>query len=506
MKFEFGEKLIDSVSCDMVIGFCYQGKEQFVFTDCLKNLDKKLDGVLSKDLLADEFCGKGGETYVFHTHRKIVAPKVLVIGLGKKSELTKASFRLAVSKGLKYVNGKVNSLACCCSETLGDIDEAGVARIIADVSQLTTYRFQEYKKREQGDRALDLLHFVVRKSKRKKVTSAVSESQTVYRGVCVARDLVNEQSAVVDPKYFSKLAKDIARGNSQIECSVFGPREIKKMKMDAFLGVARGSLDSQPPQFIVLRYVPNGTRAGKKKKKIALVGKGITFDTGGVSIKPANYMTDMKCDMAGAAAVLGVFSVISKLDVSCEVMGIIAATPNVVSAQSYLPGDVLKASNGKTIEVLNTDAEGRITLADSLSYAVKNGATEIVNLATLTGACVVALGQDYAGLFSNDDNLAASLEKSAEESYELVWRLPLPETYREHIKSSVADIANIGSTPYGGAIHAGLFLQEFVDDVPWVHLDIAGPAYQPKDHAFGPKGGTGYGVGLLLSYLMQKNT
>ncbi len=267
--------------------------------------------------------------------------------------------------------------------------------------------------------------------------------------------------------------------------------------MNAFLGVAVGS--DKPPKFIHLSYKPR-----RPSKKIVLIGKGITFDTGGLSLKSSEHMETMKLDMSGAAAVLAVFAAIPSLIIKSEVVGIIAACENMPSGKALKPGDILKALNGKTIEVLNTDAEGRLTLADAISYAlIKEKPDEIIDLATLTGACMVALGQEIAGCFGNNDILLQNIEKHAKLTGENIWRMPLYREYSDLIKSPIADIKNIQTGRYGGAITAALFLSEFVGKTPWVHLDIAGPAYTEKDSPLTPSGGTGFGVRLLLEYLVS---
>jgi leucyl aminopeptidase len=234
---------------------------------------------------------------------------------------------------------------------------------------------------------------------------------------------------------------------------------------------------------------------------LAIVGKGITFDSGGINVKTGGHMQDMKMDMAGAAIVLSVFSVISKVKPEFPVIGVIAATPNMISGKSLVPGDVVKAMNGKTIEILDTDAEGRVTMADSLSFAVKEGATKILDFATLTGACMVALGNDITGLFSNNNELTAEIKKAAFDAGEKMWELPLEKEYKDMNKSEVADIANIPNSRYGGAITAALFLEEFIDNKHWAHMDIAGPAFAEKSTDLGPKGGTGHGVRTVLNLL-----
>jgi len=283
-----------------------------------------------------------------------------------------------------------------------------------------------------------------------------------------------------------------------VTCKIFDKEQAEKMGMDAFLGIARAS--DTPPKFIALEYTPAKV---KGKRKLAIVGKGITFDSGGINVKPGDHMQDMKMDMSGGAIVLGVFSVIAKLKPSFPVMGLIAATPNLISSTAIVPGDVVRAMNGKTIEVLNTDAEGRVTLADSLSYAVKEGATEIIDFATLTGAALVALGDEIAAMFSNNHDLLEAVKTAAYEAGEKVWELPLEKDYKALNKSDVADIANIPKSRYGGTITAALFLQEFIGNTPWIHFDIAGPAFANKPSALTRKGGTGFGVRTMLQYIEE---
>jgi leucyl aminopeptidase len=276
---------------------------------------------------------------------------------------------------------------------------------------------------------------------------------------------------------------------------VWGKKKIESMKLAGLLAVNRGS--QEEPRFITIHYKP----AGKPRKKIALIGKGITFDSGGLSLKPSKSMETMKLDMAGGAAVIAAMSRLPVLRPAVEVIGYIPTTDNLPGPNAQKPGDVIRYLNGKTIEVLNTDAEGRLILADALALAAKQKPDYMINLATLTGACMVALGTQVAGMFSNHHALAERVIRCAQESGEKLWQLPLVKEYREDIKSSVADIKNIGGG-HGGAITAALILQEFVEEIPWAHLDIAGPAYTDRDIATCPKGGTGFGVRTLLRFLM----
>jgi leucyl aminopeptidase len=359
---------------------------------------------------------------------------------------------------------------------------------------LGSYVFLKYKKEEKQEK--DLMTFIIAGQKETaKGKAAIERAKAYSEATIIARDLSNEQPTIATPTYIATFAQEIAKNSSQITCKVYDKKEVEKMGMGAFLGIARAS--ETPPKFIHLEYTPKK----KTKEKIAIVGKGITYDSGGMSLKPPQYLLDMKMDMAGAAVVLAIFSVITKLQPDVSVVGLIAATSNMVSGGAIVPGDVVRAMNGKTIEIINTDAEGRVTLADALSYAVKEGATQIVDLATLTGAIVIALGEDIAALYANDKKLGEEVKKAAEAAGEKMWEMPLEKKYKELNKSSVADLANADLTRYAGSITAALFLEEFVDGKPWVHLDIAGPAIASKGTNLWPKGGTGFGVRTMLKLL-----
>jgi leucyl aminopeptidase len=322
---------------------------------------------------------------------------------------------------------------------------------------------------------------------------AVKLALDIFPGVSLARDLVNEPPSIATARYLGEQAERHCRGRG-LSVEVWNKKKIAAMNLAGLLAVNRGS--TEEPRIIVIRYRP-ATRA---KKKIALIGKGITFDSGGLSLKPAKSMETMKLDMAGGAAIIGAMSRLPELRLPVEVTGYIPTTDNLPSGSAQKPGDIIRYLNGKTIEVLNTDAEGRLILADGLALAARAKPDYMINLATLTGACMVALGTEVAGVFSNHQPLADALIRSGRESGEKLWQLPLVKEYRDEIKSSVADMKNIGGS-YGGAITAALILQEFVDSVPWAHLDIAGPAFAEKEMLTSPKGGTGFGVRTLLRFL-----
>ena len=507
MKFELTDKEIFSISSDAVILFAFsekKGKKHiFRLCDQLKIKDKKISEVIINACNLENFTGKTGEQVVILKEEKSLYSRIVVIGLGEKDEFTANDLRNAGGLFAKKYKNKLNSLAVSFPDELMQRNSLEVlAQAFTEGLLLGEYTFNKYKKEEIPEKVLEIAIVQYKdKSEKEKLIGSIKKAELYARGTILARDLVNEPAYIANPTYLAELARSIAKKNPKtISCKVFDRTQCEKMGMEAFLSIARAAGDVVSPKFIVLEYTP----AKSSKKKVALVGKGITFDSGGINVKPEPHMTDMKCDMAGAAAVLGVFSVITEIHPDFSVMGIIAATPNLISATSTVPGDVVRAMNGKTIEILNTDAEGRVTLADSLSYAIKHGATEIVDLATLTGACMVALGDEVSGLFVNNHELGERIKKSANEAGELVWEMPLEKSYNKLNKSEVADIANISSKRFGGAITAALFLEAFVDKRPWAHLDIAGPAFLSSPNDVSLKGGTGFGVRTLLNILQGK--
>lgn len=353
---------------------------------------------------------------------------------------------------------------------------------LAEGAILGAYEFKKYKSDPEVKR---LRLWLARSS-----GPAVDRAEIVAEAVNYARDLVNEPPNVLTPAELAERARELGR-ETGLQVTVWDERQIQQEGMGAFYGVAQGS--ANPPRFIQITYKPRG----KPSRVLAYVGKGLTFDTGGYSLKPSESMTTMKSDMAGAAAVMGAMRAIARIGPNAEVRAYIAAAENMVSGSAYRVSDVLKSLSGKTIEVMNTDAEGRLTLADALTYADREGAEAIVELSTLTGACVVALGQGVAGLFATDDRLGKEVQEAALRAGEKVWPLPLEEDYRELLKSTTADLKNVSGARHGGAIMAGLFLSEFTEK-PLVHLDIAGPAYTTNPHSLGPAGGTGFGVRTLV--------
>ncbi len=424
----------------------------------------------------DKFEGKFGETYLIHTLGQLPQDKILVIGFGKKEEFDANKMREAVSKAVKKLQQIKAKKACFDFDVNADYGKsAAIGAMIAD------YAFDKYKS-EKKDR-LDEITFA------KFSENDVKEGIIFGEAMKFTRDLANEPAQNATP---SKLA-ETAQSLDGIETKVFDKEECKRMGMGAFLAVGQGSV--QPPKFIHMKYT------GKNpKKRIAIIGKGICFDSGGLDLKPASSMLTMKDDMSGAACVLGVMSALSKLQPDIEVHGLIAACENMPSGNSYKPGDILTAKNGKTIEIDNTDAEGRLTLADALCYASELKVDEVIDIATLTGAVVVALGNFVTGIMGNNDDLIKRLIKTADESGEKYWQLPMYKEYFNSLKSDIADMKNTGSR-MGGASAAGVFLKEFVDGPQWAHIDIAGTAYLEKPQKEFIAGATGAGVRTLLNYI-----
>jgi leucyl aminopeptidase len=365
---------------------------------------------------------------------------------------------------------------------------------------LGNYSFDKYKADKKSPQDLNVLFYA---EDQKKLNRAISIASIVMEGVNFTKDLQNEPGSEVTPEVFAKRIKDTLP-EFGVKVKVLDEKEIKKRKMGGLLAVGLGS--ENPPRFIVMEYEGPGKGKKTSSKYVALVGKGVTFDSGGISIKPANNMGEMKADMSGGAVVAGTILAAAKAELPVKLIGIIPAAENMPSGSSMRPGDIVVTASGKSIEVDNTDAEGRMILSDALDYASKQKPDVIIDLATLTGACVVALGEIVAGLFTKDDNLADELYKKGLKTYDRLWRLPLWDDYNDQIKSDVADVKNVGGR-WGGAITAAKFLEKFVDkNVSWAHLDIAGPAMANSFNNYTKKYMTGFGVRLLFEYLSNPET
>lgn len=484
--------------CEALLVGAYEGEKGL--SKEAQDLDQLLGGTLSRALSAEEFKGKPGTATAIHTQGKIPAERLVVAGLGRKGKLSLTALRLAGAAGMSKARamGAQKIAVALLGEPVRGEGAGAKAQVLVEGTLLGTYRFQKYKGDKEGKKIEEVMLLLPRPPQpgdRAAAQAGITRGEMIGQAANFARDLVHEPAASLTPTFLAEEAKKVAR-EAGLKIKVLDKAEVEKLGMGAFLGVAKGS--DEPPKFIVLSYEP----AGKAKRKIALVGKGLTFDSGGLSLKPAGGMEAMKGDMSGSAAVLAAMRALGKLKPKIAVLGLVAATENMPSGHATRPGDVLKAMNGKTIEVLNTDAEGRLTLADVLSYAVSEKVDEIIDIATLTGACVVALGKIQMAVFANDEGLCRRVLDSAKRAGEGAWHMPLSEELKEAMKSDIADLKNIGRPGEAGAIMGGLFLQEFVGSTPWVHLDIAGPAFIDRETPLNPKGATGVGTRTLLYYLM----
>ncbi|MEC8899292.1 MAG: leucyl aminopeptidase [Candidatus Neomarinimicrobiota bacterium] len=470
----------ETASAGLVVIGIYEDKS---LTDLGQALDEAGDSVLSKAMDLGDVKGKSGETNMFY----INGQRILLIGLGKKDKFNANGVRLAAGKASRAaISKKVDSVAveCFCSG-LESCQAMGEGLVLG------SYQFLDYKTKDEKNFELKSATVIGCNH------DEIMKGAAIGKAVCFARDLANHPGNVTTPSRLAEEAGEIAKEGG-MKITVFDRKEITAMGMGALAGVAQGT--DEPPKFIVLEYFGSDESQNPK----ILVGKGLTFDAGGISIKPSSNMDEMKYDMCGSAVVLGVFKALAALKPKLNVVGIVPSTENLVGAKAYKPGDILTAYNGKTIEVLNTDAEGRLILADGLSYACKHYEPEyILDFATLTGAVLVALGHVAAGVLGTDEDLMRLVKESSVNAEEKVWELPLWPEFRKQVKSNIADVKNTGAARQAGTIAGAAFLKEFVGDrIPWVHFDIAGTAWGGKPTSIDPKGSaTGWGVRLVLDLI-----
>lgn len=504
MNITISHKPVSKTDSDTLVLFAWKvdaKSKDITYGNILDAIDTESGGIITKTACSDEFDASVGKTLVVQTQGNIPSRNVMLVGLGNQKEMSVATLQksgAAASRRLKAIKS-VHADVLLDLEISQSISRELLYQSVVEGFVLGSYEFTRHKTVDiESFHSVTSVNLVIRESETDLVSQSLSRALLTSKAVIFARDLVNEPPSLTTPEYLAQKAMEIVKGNNGMSCEVFGKSDLIKMKMGGILGIASGT--DVEPKFIKLEYRGGGN------KTIALIGKGITFDTGGLSLKGAGAMETMKMDMAGAAAVLGVFSAIYELRPKVNIIGLISATENMPGPNAVKPGDIVTAMNGKTIEILNTDAEGRVVLADALSYAVSEVKPDVmIDLATLTGACVVALGEEVTGLFSNTNELAKELISSAIESGESVWHMPLVDEYKDQLKSNVADVKNIGAGRWGGAITAALFLQEFTDpSIPWAHLDIAGPAFAEKDMVISTYGGTGHAVRLLLNYLTKR--
>jgi leucyl aminopeptidase len=487
---------ISAIKADALIVFVTSGHKRLSGT--LADIDKALDGAVGKLLKQGEIKGKVNELTTVHTIGRLPASRVIIAGLGDKKSLDSAKVRQAAAtacrlgkkQGLKHL-----SLADPAALT-ENISVAETGQALVEGAILGGYGFEKYHTRKDNPDKLDKITIVPGgRNRAGGLKKGLLTGRIMAEAIIVARDFVNEPSN-------NLTASDLAdaAGRLAVECGIsveiLEKAAIEELGMGCLLGVNRGS--QEPPRFIILKYLGRDSDT----VDLALVGKGITFDTGGISLKPSAGMDEMKSDMAGGASVIAAISAIARLKPAVNVVALVPATDNMPGGNAYKPGDVLRAMNGKTVEVLNTDAEGRLALADALSYAVSLKAGKIVDVATLTGACVIALGEICTGAMGNNRNLMNKVLTAAGKAGEKTWRLPMFPEYAEQIKSDIADIKNTGGRG-AGSITAGKFLEEFVGKTPWVHLDIAGTAWSKVEHGDIIKGASGTPVRTLVNLALK---
>jgi len=468
----------------------------------LNMLDKKLDGAFSRLKKLGDFKAKAGSSILLYTHGKIAAERVLFIGFGEKKKAASETFRKAAAKAAyEAVNIKANTLAICLhyNEPTSDYEKLG--KITAEAVHFGAYRYNEFLTSAENGGSKSLNITVISDSEKNvaKLSAGIKVGQVIAKAQNYARTLCNRPANVLYPAKLVDEARKIAGSVKGLKCTVIDDKQMAQKNMGGILSVGKGSINK--PRMIIIKYTPKGK--AKNSDPIALVGKAITFDTGGISLKPSSDMHEMKMDMTGGAAVLMTMQIIAALKLPLNVYGIICAAENRPDAGSYLPGDIVTTFSGKTIEVLNTDAEGRVVLSDGLEQARQLNCKTAIDVATLTGACVVALGKYKAGLFSNDEKLAEKLKAAATDSGEPIWQLPYEQEYIEEIKGKIADLKNIGSR-WGGACNGAAFIGEFAKDIAWAHLDIAGKTdICDSMKSYAQPGSIGFGVRLLTSFLMN---
>ena len=486
---------IRRMKADVVALFVVQDKSSFdrQLRDLRAVFGKRIDTILA----LEHFKAKKNECVSILTDTKLASPRLLLIGLGEQKKMTLESFRRAAATAAKKAQSlRVDHLAFALSGDSGSaFSPEDIAKATAEGAMLSLYKYDKYftEKDEKTKKVKEVTIVGERNDTSSAIKKALAEARVTCEATCLARDLENAPPNEIYPETLAEAARSSA-AKYGYRATIWDKRKIEQMKFGGLLAVNSGS--DKPPRFIILEH-----NAGQKNAEtVVLIGKGITFDSGGISIKPASGMSEMKMDMSGAAAVIGTLEAASRLNLPQHIVGLIPTTENLLGGSAMKPGDIVTHYGGKTSEVDNTDAEGRLVLADALAYASTYKPKAVIDLATLTGACVVALGSHATGMMGNDEELMAALKAAGETTFERVWPLPLYEEYEKQIKSDVADVKNVGGR-WAGAITAGLFLKKFVGDYPWVHLDIAGTAILEESLPYAPKGGSGVGVRLLIEFL-----
>lgn len=462
----------------------------------LRPFNESLQGTLA-DVFISDYAGKAGETLVLYTRGTIAAARVILVGLGKQDDIYADTLRRAAAVGLQKARAlSVSSVAVVLPElglTVGD-----AAQAVAEGGMLGLYKYQAMKSTPPSTTAVETLDILAREADIESATTGVQIGQATAEGTILARDLINTPPNICTPEWLAEQAEKMANDNG-LSVNILKRKQIEALKMGALLAVAQGSKNA--PRFIVLEHRPEGT---ENQQPIVLVGKGVTFDTGGYSLKTGEGMLGMKMDMSGGAAVIGAMHTIARLNWPVAVIGLIPASDNMVDERSYQPTDVITASNGKTIEIISTDAEGRLLLADALVYAKRYNPAVVVDIATLTGAVVTALGHSAAAVFSTDEALARDLQAAGDTTYERVWPMPLYPEYQKLIDSETADMRNSSTVKIAGSCVGAIFLKNFIDYPAWAHIDMAGKMNAESDTPYTPTGASGFGVRLLTEFVRRR--
>lgn len=498
MKINVRKGNIAEAAAEAVVVFHFEGDAGLC--GAAAKLDAACGGLIAETIGRGDFTGRLQQISLIYPPGSLPAKRLIVAGLGSRGDFTPERLRGAFSHAAQQIRSlNVKEFATALDAGSIGLPPDQAAEAVVEGALLGLYQYTPYKTvgRDNIREVLALTILCEEAPVFKAVRSGAKTAATIADAVLFARDLVSAPANEMTPTDLANEARASAAGR-KIRCRVFGPDQIRALGMRALLGVAAGS--DEPPQFIVMEY-----RGGKRSAPfVALVGKGLTFDSGGISIKPAEKMEQMKSDMAGGAAVIAAVRAAADIGLPMNLVGLVPATENLPGGRALKPGDILKSLSGKTIEVVTTDAEGRLILADALTYAGRYKPAAIIDLATLTGACIVALGEHVIGMMGTDDDLKQEIRNAADFTGEKVWELPLWEEYDELIKGDAADYKNAGGRA-GGAITAGLFLSKFTGGYPWVHLDIAGPAWLTKDKPYTPKGASGVGVRLLIRFLRSRH-
>jgi leucyl aminopeptidase len=487
---------LDQIKADAIIIGYFEGTDNL--TGVIAGIDKALDGVITQLITRKEIKGKLNEVNLIHTLNKLPAGLVSVVGLGKRNDLTPEKVRTATAAALRQLrhHGALDIAAAALGIDIAGISAENSAWAMTEGAILGLYAFHKHMTGEPDFQEVKQLTITEPdEAKLDGLKEGIRKGKITAEASILTRDMVNEPSNYMTPASMAATAKNLADAY-KLKINVLEREQMQELKMGALLGVSQGS--DRPPKFIVLRYQGNES----EKIDVALVGKGITFDSGGISIKPSEGMGEMKGDMAGGAAVMAAISAIAQLKEAINVIAVIPATENMPSGSAFKPGDVLTAMNGKTIEIISTDAEGRLILADALAYTKTFDVKYIIDVATLTGACHIALGDVCTGVFGNNQELVDKIIAAGNDTGELMWQMPMYDLYKELNKSDVADIKNTGGR-WGGAITAAKFLGEFVGDTPWVHLDIAGTSALEKDRGYILRGATGIPARTLVCFILS---